>query len=334
MYKVSVLVPIYNTAQFLSECIESIIHQTYSNLEIILVDDGSEDESLTLCEQFSELDSRIKIIHQSNGGLVSARIRAINEATGSFILCVDSDDYIDTDMIEKMVKQQMQFNADVVCTGYIKEKESGSYPRENYLESGVYSNDKLNVLRSKLIYSGNFYQPGIMPFICNKLIEKNIYKLFQSTVPLEITRGEDVAVMFPLLLKADCIIIDNTIKGYHYRKNKTSICHTIDIEHFKHKKILYEYLQNKIPIEEFREQLEFYELFGIICGIEMFLKSKKNIFKMNKCLVKEISAFCINKKIINTLLSSSSKYNYILKGILKNNYLLCIIKSRISGKNK
>ena len=110
MYKVSVLVPIYNTAQFLSECIESIIHQTYSNLEIILVDDGSEDESLTLCEQFSELDSRIKIIHQFNGGLVSARIRAINEATGSFILCVDSDDWIDQNTLKILLQKLLFFN--------------------------------------------------------------------------------------------------------------------------------------------------------------------------------------------------------------------------------
>lgn len=334
MYKVSVLVPIYNTAQFLTECIESIINQTYSNLEIILVDDGSQDESFKICEYYANLDSRIKVIHQENRGLVSARIKAIEEASGEYVLCVDSDDYIDTDMIENMVKQQMQYNADVVCTGYIKEKETGSYQRENYLESGAYSNDKLNNLRSKLIYSGTFYQPGIMPFICNKLVERNIYKLFQSTVPLEITRGEDVAVMFPLLLKANCVVIDNEIKSYHYRKNKTSICHTVDSEHFKHKKILFEYLKNKIPDEEYREQLEFYELFGIICGIEMCLKSTLNILRMNTYLSDEISKICFNKNIIETLLHSNSKYNYILRAIQRNNYIICILKYKIFGGNK
>ncbi len=334
MYKVSVLVPIYNTAQFLIECIESIINQSYSNLEIVLVDDGSQDESLNICKHYATLDSRIKVIHQSNGGLVSARIKAIEEASGDYILCVDSDDYIDTDMIEKMVKQQMEYNADVVCTGYIKEKDSGSYSRENYLESGVYSKDKLNSVHSKLIYSGNFYQPGIMPFVCNKLVKRNIYKLFQSTVPREITRGEDVAVMFPLLLKAECIVIDNDIKGYHYRKNKTSICHTVDIEHFKHIKILFEYLKNKISDEVYKEQLKFYELFGIICGIEMFLKSSNSFFKMNTYLSNELPDFYFDKYIIKTALRSHSKYNYILRAILRNNYILCILESKILGKHK
>ena len=334
MYKVSVLVPIYNTAQFLTECVESIINQTYYNLEIVLVDDGSQDECLKICERFLKLDSRIKVIHQSNKGLVSARIKALEESSGDFILCVDSDDYIDNDMIEKMVKQQIHYNADVVCTGYIKEKESGSYPRENYLESGVYSKNELNKLRSRLIYSGNFYQPGVMPFVWNKLIKRKIYKLFQSTVPREITRGEDVAVMFPLLLKAECIVIDNEIKGYHYRKNKNSICHTIDNNHFKHKKILFEYLKNKIIDKKYSEQLDFYELFGIICGIEMCLKSTYNIFKMNAYLSNEISEFCFNKNIIKTILRSNSKYNYILRAILRNNYILCILKSKIFGKIK
>lgn len=331
MYKVSVLVPIYNTENFLSQCIESISNQTYSKLEIILVDDGSTDNCLRICKNFAKTDNRIKIIHKTNGGLVSARIAAIEGATGDFILCVDSDDYLDSDMIEKMVNLQIQNNADVVCIGYIKEKKDGSYLRSNYLESGVYKEDKLKYLHSKLIYSGNFYQPGIMPFVCNKLVTRNLYKFFQMSVPLEITRGEDVAVMFPLLLKADCIVIDNDIKGYHYRQNSSSICHIVDLEHFNHKLKLFHYLKNMIPEEQYKEQLFFYELFGVMCGIEMFIKSSRiNIFKMNLYLCKELSKFELNKNLIKKLLNMNTKYEDILRGMFKNNYIECILKYKIS----
>ena len=107
---ISVIIPIYNVEKYLKKCIESIINQTYKNLEIILVDDGSTDNSPTICDEYKKKDKRIKVIHKKNGGLSDARNKGIDIATGDFISFVDSDDYIDLNMYEKLVNE---FNSDV-----------------------------------------------------------------------------------------------------------------------------------------------------------------------------------------------------------------------------
>jgi glycosyltransferase involved in cell wall biosynthesis len=114
--KVTVVVPIYNTVEYLSKCINSITNQTYRNLEILLINDGSTDESLKLCELLADKDNRIKIVNQCNQGLAETRNRGIELATGEYICFIDSDDYIDNKMIETLLKTAQQTNADV-CEG-------------------------------------------------------------------------------------------------------------------------------------------------------------------------------------------------------------------------
>lgn len=122
--KITVVVPIYNTSDYLTKCINSITNQTYRNLEIILIDDGSTDESLELCKLLAERDSRIKVIHQDNKGLAETRNEGMELATGEYICFIDSDDYIENTMLEKLLKAIKQTNADV-CEGsfYIHMKD-------------------------------------------------------------------------------------------------------------------------------------------------------------------------------------------------------------------
>ena len=101
---ISVIVPIYNVEKYLTKCIESIINQTYKNLEIILVDDGSPDKSPIICDEYAKKDNRIKVIHKKNGGLSDARNYGMSLATGEYISFIDSDDYIDEEMYEKHMK--------------------------------------------------------------------------------------------------------------------------------------------------------------------------------------------------------------------------------------
>lgn len=114
---VSVIVPIYNVEQYLRECIDSIIRQTYKNLEIILVDDGSPDNCGKIAETYAEKDNRIKVLHKENGGLSDARNVGITEAKGEYISLIDSDDYISEFFIEIMMKNAMKYDADVITTG-------------------------------------------------------------------------------------------------------------------------------------------------------------------------------------------------------------------------
>ena len=110
---ISIVVPVYNAENYLEKCINSIIGQTYRNLEIILIDDGSNDNSLSICEKFALQDNRIKVFHQNNGGVASARNKGLSEASGEFIAWVDSDDSIEPEYIEKLYDAVKEYNADI-----------------------------------------------------------------------------------------------------------------------------------------------------------------------------------------------------------------------------
>lgn len=115
---VSVIVPVYNVEKYLHRCIHSLINQSYLNLEIILVDDGSTDRSPSICDEYEAKDSRIKVIHKKNAGLSSARNVAIDIMCGEYVVFVDSDDYVSCDMIEKFIDSSLKYNVDVVVADY------------------------------------------------------------------------------------------------------------------------------------------------------------------------------------------------------------------------
>ena len=116
-HKVSVVIPIYNVQDYLNDCIKSIVNQTYQNLEIILVDDGSPDSCPMICDEWKNKDSRIIVIHKKNGGLSDARNAGLNKASGEYVFYVDSDDYLEDDTIEWMVSCAIRYNAEIVaCT--------------------------------------------------------------------------------------------------------------------------------------------------------------------------------------------------------------------------
>lgn len=126
---VSVIVPIYGVEEYLDKCIQSICNQTYSDLEIILVDDGSQDACPKMCDEWSQRDSRIIVIHQQNGGLSNARNTGLYASSGEYILYVDSDDYIKEDMVEALVKAINEYNADVAVSTYESSSDECTYER-------------------------------------------------------------------------------------------------------------------------------------------------------------------------------------------------------------
>ena len=121
--RVSVIVPVYNVEKYLRRCIDSIVRQSYSNLEILLVDDGSQDASLSICKEYETKDSRIRVFHKENEGLGLARNYGIERATGEYITFVDSDDYLTLDAIEFMLKKAIVTDADVVIASHYYKNE-------------------------------------------------------------------------------------------------------------------------------------------------------------------------------------------------------------------
>lgn len=220
---ISIIVPIYNVKSYLEQCIESIIHQTYKDIEIILVDDGSTDGCGEICDYYKVVDDRIVVIHKENGGLVSARKAGIMAATGEYIAYVDGDDWIEPDMYEMLYETMVEEDVDVVISG--RYEDTGAYSRKVYDEAfcGKYDKDALKqYVYSNMISNGEFFTWGIYPYIWGRLYKKECLIPIQMQVHDEITVGEDVAVTYPLLLAAQSLYVMKECY-YHYRQTTDSM---------------------------------------------------------------------------------------------------------------
>lgn len=226
----SIIVPIYNVGSYIEECIKSVLSQTFKDFELILVNDGSNDNSLTICEKYQGLDSRIKVISKENGGLVSARKAGAQIAKGDYILCIDGDDYINENYLMK-ISQDICDNADVVFYGYNLVDIDGNllYTHYDGVKEGIYNTDGLSEILQHFIFDRklNGINMGSISFtIWSKVIKRELYTESQLSVPNSITFGEDLAVVSQVIKQAKSIKVVH-YSGYSYRKNMQSMSHDI-----------------------------------------------------------------------------------------------------------
>ena len=219
---ISVIVPIYMIDGFVGKCIESILNQTYKNLEILLVDDGSKDKCLEICTLYASKDSRVKVIHKSNGGLVSARKAGLRQSAGKYISYVDGDDWIGSGFIEGLYSAAETTGADMVCAGQTKDHFSKSTYITNMMPSGVYEGDNLKKLWKNMISCGSFYRAGISTYVWNKLFKREVLIDRQESVDDRISIGEDGAVTYPVILKCKKVVVTDNV-AYHYRQREDSM---------------------------------------------------------------------------------------------------------------
>ncbi len=220
---ISVIVPVFNIEEYIGECIESIISQSYSDLEIILVDDGSTDQSGGICDTYAQKDNRIQVIHKNNGGLVSARKAGLRAAKGKYISYVDGDDWIDSRMYQKLL--EMNSTADVIAFAGYEEYGPGrecGY-KKNTIEEGLYeSGEERFRLYSLMMFNGNFFENGVLTYLWSKLIKRELLMEPQMNVPDEVSYAEDAACIYPCLLKAESVYVSNELL-YHYRVRQDSM---------------------------------------------------------------------------------------------------------------
>ena len=206
---ISIVVPIYKVELYLEKCINSIINQTYTNLEIILVDDGSPDRCPQICDEFAKKDNRIKVIHKKNGGVSAARNTGIANSNGLYISFVDSDDYIEPKMYEYLFNLIEEYNADVSTCGYRKIGED--------LDEEVCSKN-LFVLESKEALIKLSFGDIIQNYVWNKLFKISLF----VDNNIEFPEGkiiEDLAIMYKLIEKANKVIIGNKTMYYYVQRN-------------------------------------------------------------------------------------------------------------------
>lgn len=220
---ISIIVPIYNISAYLERCVNSIIHQTYLNLEIILVNDGSTDESIQICDEFEKKDNRIQVIHKENAGLVSARKIGLLNAHGEYIGFVDGDDWIEPKMYQHFSNVINETEADIIMQGYIEDINGKSGLQKNKINVGIYEkNESIEKVYTQMLCDEPFFSMGIQPYIWNKLIKRDIVYKNLMEVDNQIKIGEDAAVVFPSILDAEKIVITDEC-DYHYCIRNTSM---------------------------------------------------------------------------------------------------------------
>lgn len=214
---VSIIVPIYRVEEFLDQCIQSIIGQSYQNLEIILVDDGSDDGCPQICDRYSTSDSRIRVIHKSNGGQHSARQAAMRIANGEYIGYVDGDDWIEPEMYERLVSIAEEEKVDVVFCGAFDVVEGKKRQRKLFFEEGKYIGKRfIDEIEPYILYTGNFYNYGISVNLWDKLFRKSIVEKYQMMTnpknPRELLANDNM-VAIPSIIESKSLYI---VQEYYY----------------------------------------------------------------------------------------------------------------------
>ncbi|MBU5480119.1 glycosyltransferase family 2 protein [Blautia sp. MSJ-19] len=207
---VSVIVPVYNVAPYLNKCLDSILGQTYKELEVIVVDDGSKDEGLRICREYESRDERVKVLHQENAGVSAARNFGMSIMTGSYVLFVDADDWIEPNMVEILVHEMEQKESvDAVFCGY-QEIEDGT----NKLLQTVTPNQRGQVRRDEGV-EGLFGEYSTM--LWNKLFRTSLIdqtNIFNTSLKI----GEDELWMIEVLKKArNIVLLGAPLYNYRYR---------------------------------------------------------------------------------------------------------------------
>jgi glycosyltransferase involved in cell wall biosynthesis len=213
---ISIIVPVFNLQSELPRCLDSVLAQSYSNIEIIVVDDGSSDGSADIMRRYAKKEPRIKPVFQENGGVTSARLHGVREASGQWIGFVDGDDEIEPDMYERLLKNAVTYQADISHCGYQMCFPDG---RVNYFyNTGLLAQqDKITALKELL--SGSRIEPGL----CNKLFHKTLSQslLHGETVPLDIKINEDLLMNYRLFSAAKQTVFEDWCP-YHYIVRSTS----------------------------------------------------------------------------------------------------------------
>lgn len=321
---ISIIIPVYRVEKYVAKCLESVIHQSYQNLEIIVIDDGSPDRAGEICDEYARMDSRIKVIHQKNQGLSAARNRGIHEATGDYIGFVDSDDYVLPQMYESMLKAIQENDADICICDYIECNEG----QEDIELKGIQGTESVQMIttkKEKIKYSYlEKYVHAIV--VWNKLYKREIWDKFLMP---EIKAYEDEAIMYQVLYEAKSIAYLHE-ELYVYLRRKSG---SITSSDFSERRMLrLDVLQEKMNFYRDKKEWEFFleALFvyktDILKVTYLIEKSNEYSLEMIEPYKKIYNRYCIRYLMVKCKTSFQNKLSYLWYAFFPKMYLAHLAK--------
>lgn len=287
--EISVIVPIFRIEKYLPQCIDSLLGQSFSDFELILVDDGSPDNCPKICDDYAKKDARIKVIHKENGGLLSARKAGLDNSKGKYIAYVDGDDWVDKFYLDILYKLAEANDSDLVVTGHfrefdgkietIKPKSAGNYDHEE-LQSSILPN---------AIYNGRFCEHDISTYVWNKLFKKSLLSQVLYDVPNDIIMGEDAAITYAYLAISKSLTVSR-IPTYYYRQRHDSIVKSIENPQMEYYRLglLTSFLKSKLSkvldAENLNKQITYYLYSQILVRSGGLILDKDNNLVFNPFL--------------------------------------------------
>ncbi len=313
--KISIIIPVYNVENYIRRCLDSIVNQTYQNIEIIIINDGSPDKCGTICDEYKELDSRIIVIHKKNEGVSVARNSGLLIASGDYVYFLDSDDYLTENTIEILYKNAIKSNADITISNHIFFDENGfHWKRSNYKISSI---DKKNFMDSSLRFK-YFFGKSFGVQVWNKLYKTSFIKENNVDFDRDLYIAEDFLFNFKLFTHKPkiCLINDYT---YYYFQNTKSVTHSYKENltelYIQMIKKMHQHL-SELNIEDKYQDILSYRAFTSIDG------SGLNIYNYSKQKLRDIKTELIKFQkcdITNRGIRDLAKWKY-LKDVPRNDW--------------
>lgn len=275
--KVSIIIPVYKVEKFLPRCIESVLRQSYSNLEILLINDGSPDRSAEICDQYAEIDSRIRVIHKRNEGVSATRNRGIKEASGDYIFFLDSDDFLSNNAISILIEVAKRTDADIVISNYARIDEKNMISKNNPFPASKEIPDFQHDIQERL----NFYfYYGVE--VWNRLYKTKVVKENQVFFDKGVYYAEDCLFNMKLFANKPKIAIVNEYTYYYYY-NINSVANSYKKYLFENFTLLLEkyieYLEERDKIEEFQDLISLRAFSSIDSVCQNCYRHSKSKFK-------------------------------------------------------
>lgn len=291
MAKISIIVPVYKSAKYLSECVDSILKQTFQDFELILVDDGSPDDCPEICDEYEKKDDRVIVIHQKNAGAAAARNAGLEIASGDYIGFVDSDDYIEPYMYERMIHKANKYNCDLIVCDCLKENKTTSAIYTHEVQGGYYDSKeyKEKYFPILLILPNIEYPLTISNWAC--IVKRDV--LIRGNIRYQegIRFSEDWLFGSLVALYSENLYYMKSEYLYHYRMNEDSVTHTFRLDKWEHYKKLYSYFQlffGEYKEFDFENQIFQVLLFLIYNAIGDIFTIKEISIKRKKEYIKNI----------------------------------------------